>query len=204
MSRHPAPRALISSRSSGFRQEISGSALRQPLLAMLLAALLLTLSVASSLAGNELAAAGAGPASPSATLLVNDPGDAADADTADGLCDVDLVTPDLQCTLRAAIQEANAQPGLDTINFDLPPDSLTIQPASPLPDISEAAIVDASTEPGPERSEAAIVDGSAQPSATCLTPTVRIDGALTGASTDGLTISSGGSTVRGLIITALS
>ena len=61
--------------------------------------------------------------------------------------------------------------------------------------------MDASTEPGPERSEAAIVDGSAQPNATCLTPTVRIDGALTGASTDGLTISSGGSTVRGLIIT---
>ena len=41
----------------------------------------------------------------------------------------------------------------------------------------------------------------AQPSATCLTPTVRIDGALTGGSTDGLTISGGGSTVRGLIIT---
>ena len=79
---------------------------------------------------------------------------------------------------RGVIEEANAQPGLDTINFDLPPDSLIIQPASPLPDISEAAIVDASTEPGPERSEAAIVDGSAQPSATCLTPTVQIDGAV--------------------------
>ena len=201
MSRHPAPFTLVSSRSSGFSKEISGSALWQPLLAILLAALLLTLSAASSLADNGLMAASAEPTSPNATFVVNDPGDAADADTADGLCDVDLVTPGLQCTLRAAIQEANAQPGLDTINFDLPPDSLTIQPASPLPDISEAAIVDASTEPGPERSESAIVDGRSQPGATCLTPTVQIDGALTGSSTDGLTISSGGSTVRGLIIT---
>jgi CSLREA domain-containing protein len=128
------------------------------------------------------------------TLMVNDAGDAADADTADGLCDADLVMPDLQCTLRAAIQEANAQPGLDTINFDLPADSLTIRPVSPLPQISEAAIVDASTEPGPE-------EGNAQPEAACTTPTVQIDGALTGAGVDGLMISAGGSTVRGLIIT---
>ncbi|MEI2692106.1 MAG: right-handed parallel beta-helix repeat-containing protein [Anaerolineae bacterium] len=133
--------------------------------------------------------------------MVNDAGDAADADTADGVCDTDLALAGLQCTLRAAIQEANAQPGLDTINFDLPPDSLTIQPATALPEISETVIVDASTGPGPERSEAAGAEGDAQPEVVCVTPTVQIDGALTGGSTDGLAISGGGSTVRGLIIT---
>ena len=67
MSRHLSSSTPVSSQSSGFRQENSNRALWQPLLAFLLATLLLTLSVASSLAGNELAAAGAGPASPSAT-----------------------------------------------------------------------------------------------------------------------------------------
>ncbi|HSN78623.1 MAG TPA: right-handed parallel beta-helix repeat-containing protein [Anaerolineae bacterium] len=167
-----------------------------------MAALLLTLNAASSLAGSELTAAGAEPASPNATFIVNDPGDAADANTTDGLCDVDLAAPDLQCTLRAAIQEANAQPGLDAINFDLPPGSLTLQPASPLPDVSEAAIVDASTEPGPERNEAAIVDGDAQPGAVCPTPTVALDGVNAGTDATGLTLVLGseGSTVRGLQI----
>ncbi len=201
MSRHLVSSTPVPSRSSGFRHEHSDSARWQPLLALLLAALLLTLSAANSLADSKLTAAGAEPSSPHATFVVNDPGDASDADTTDGLCDVDLVTPDLQCTLRAAIQEANAQPGLDAISFDLPPGSLIIQPVTPLPEISEAAIVDASTEPGPEGNEAASVNGEARPDAACATPTVQIDGALTGGSTDGLAISSGGSTVRGLIIT---
>ncbi len=120
-----------------------------------------------------------------ATLVVNDAGDAADADTGDGVCDADLATPGLQCTLRAAIQEANVLPGLDAIHFDLPADNLIIQPATALPQISEAVVVDGSTQPG----------------AVCPTPLVRLDGALTGGSTDGLTISGGGSTVRGLMIT---
>lgn len=37
--------------------------------------------------------------------------------TPDGICDVDLSTPGLQCTFSEAIKEANANPGLDTIQF---------------------------------------------------------------------------------------
>ena len=51
------------------------------------------------------------------TYTVNDAGDQPDADTTDGLCDWDLGTAGPQCTLRAAIQQADANPGTDTINF---------------------------------------------------------------------------------------
>lgn len=42
------------------------------------------------------------------TVLVNSFGDAVDAQPGDCLCDADLATPGNQCTLRAAIMEANA------------------------------------------------------------------------------------------------
>jgi CSLREA domain-containing protein len=51
------------------------------------------------------------------TYVVNDPGDAPDLDTTDGACDTDAGTLGNQCTLRAAIQQANANVGTDTITF---------------------------------------------------------------------------------------
>ena len=59
---------------------------------------------------------------PALNLTVNAPGDAADV-TLDGDCDADINTDGSQCTLRAAIQEANNTPGDDTISFSLPPNS---------------------------------------------------------------------------------
>jgi hypothetical protein len=50
-----------------------------------------------------------------ATFTVNVPLDRVDADPADGVCDADLATPGEQCTLRAAIQQANASSDADTI-----------------------------------------------------------------------------------------
>lgn len=44
-------------------------------------------------------------------------GDAVDAAPGDGVCDADPATPLDQCTLRAAVQEANALPGADTIKL---------------------------------------------------------------------------------------
>ncbi|MBN8869087.1 MAG: right-handed parallel beta-helix repeat-containing protein [Solirubrobacterales bacterium] len=52
-----------------------------------------------------------------ATFTVTSTADTANAAT-DGSCDVDLITPGSQCTLRAAIQVANASTDADTINFD--------------------------------------------------------------------------------------
>lgn len=56
---------------------------------------------------------------PMSTFTVNLSGDAGDADLADGVCDTDLKTPGLQCTLRAAIDQANRNPGADYIGFDV-------------------------------------------------------------------------------------
>ncbi len=49
-----------------------------------------------------------------ATFLVDDSGDASDADTSNGVC----ATVDGTCTLRAAIEQANANGAADIINFD--------------------------------------------------------------------------------------
>ena len=51
-------------------------------------------------------------ASPSATFTVNSTVDAVDADPGDGVCETAVAG---QCTLRAAVMEANAFPGSDTI-----------------------------------------------------------------------------------------
>lgn len=56
---------------------------------------------------------------PALTLTVNTLGDQADASVGNGVCDVDIGTSGAQCTLRAAIQEANAVFGADTIGFSM-------------------------------------------------------------------------------------
>jgi large repetitive protein len=50
-----------------------------------------------------------------ALITVNALGDLPDADPADGVCNADPGNPVPQCTLRAAVQTANALPGHDTI-----------------------------------------------------------------------------------------
>ncbi|HMQ05498.1 MAG TPA: choice-of-anchor Q domain-containing protein [Pyrinomonadaceae bacterium] len=52
-------------------------------------------------------------------LIVNSTLDAGDANLNDGMCDIDLSVPGEQCTLRAAVQIANARSANDTIAFDL-------------------------------------------------------------------------------------
>jgi ELWxxDGT repeat protein len=68
------------------------------------------------------------------TFTVNDAGDAADLNAGDGVCDSNAATGD-QCTLRAAIQEANAMAGDDTINFSLAT-PVTINLTGALPDLT--------------------------------------------------------------------
>lgn len=74
------------------------------------------------------------PFSPTATFVVNDNGDAADSNIGNGICDTSAAAGD-QCTLRAAIQEANSVFGNDAITFGLPPSS-TITLNTALPDIT--------------------------------------------------------------------
>jgi hypothetical protein len=84
--------------------------------------------------------------------------------------------------LRAAIQQANARSGADDIWFNLPgagPHTITI--STPLPAITEAVIIDGWTQPGWVSS-----------------PLIEVHGLPT--TGNGLTITAGGSTVRGLAI----
>src|SRR6185503_6308799 len=77
-------------------------------------------------------------------LVVNSTADAVDANIGDGSC----LTSGGVCTLRAAIQEANATPGADKINFNIPPGNQQTITVGNLPAISEAVTMDATTQPG--------------------------------------------------------
>jgi hypothetical protein len=67
------------------------------------------------------------PAAHAANFDVNQANDAGDADLSDNICDSDLGTSGHQCALRAAIEQANALAGSDTINLTVPgPYNLTI------------------------------------------------------------------------------
>ncbi|MCX7640780.1 MAG: right-handed parallel beta-helix repeat-containing protein [Pyrinomonadaceae bacterium] len=97
-------------------------------------------------------------------------------------------------TLRDAIQQANNNPGLDTIEFNIPGSGPhVINLASALPDITDPVVIDGYTQPG------------SQPNSSCSgTATLRIviNGAGAGTGANGLTLApgSGGSTIRGLVI----
>ncbi|GEM_PF-2790027 len=80
-------------------------------------------------------------------LVVNLDSDEPDADLSDGTNDVDLSKAGVQGTLRAAIQQANANQGRETIVFELP-GSAVITPLSPLPAITDKLVIDAGTQPG--------------------------------------------------------
>ena len=80
---------------------------------------------------------GTKPAGASTTFTVTDNGDAADSNITDTRCDTDPASGK-QCTLRAAIEEANDTNGADTIDFDIGTSGTgakTISPGSELPAI---------------------------------------------------------------------
>lgn len=89
-------------------------------------------------------------------FVVNNNGDASDANAGDGSC----LTAGGVCTLRAAIEEHNAINGESQIHFDLP-GSLTIQPASILPYADSSLAVDGTTQPGYSGTPIVTIDGSA-------------------------------------------
>lgn len=75
----------------------------------------------------------AGPAK-AETFTVNVKADAKDANTADGVCDADATTAGQQCTLRAAVEQANNNNQADTVTF-----SVTNRITLPLGNLSVAA-----------------------------------------------------------------
>ena len=95
------------------------------------------------------------PVHASTTFTVNSPQDSGDQSSGDGKCQTGniLKMPQAEeCTLRAAIQEANATPGVDTINFGILGTGVhTIQVNSggygTLPEITDPVTISGYTQP---------------------------------------------------------
>ncbi len=122
--------------------------------------------------GCAFLALGLSAALPAATFTVN-----SNSDTDDGLCNA------AHCSLREAIDDANATAGADTIRFIIGSGARTIQPTSALPTITDPVTLDGTTQPG-----------------FAGTPIIELDGSLAGAGANGLRISAGSSLVTGLVI----
>src|SRR5215203_280292 len=78
-----------------------------------------------------------------AAFNVNSTGDGADSNTADGTCNDGAGN----CTLRAALEQANALPGTDTINFQIGTGVQTTVLGVALPDVSDPVNIDGTTQP---------------------------------------------------------
>jgi len=131
----------------------------------------------------------AGPAG-ALTFTVDSTGDAIDANTADGTCDA----VGGGCTLRAAIEQANASTGLDTIEFGIAGGGVhTIMPGSPFPQILDPVFIDGYQQPG--ASQNTLSDGD---DAVIL---IELDGSTCSGCT-ALDVAGGGSgsTIRGLAV----
>ena len=116
------------------------------------------------------------------TFTVNATGNSQDTNPGDGIC----LTSSGNCSLRAAIQEANANTGKDTIAFNIPGTGVQIISPGPnglLDDITDPVIIDGSTQPG--------FNGS---------PLIEIEGSNAGNNVNALTITAGNSSVLHLII----
>jgi CSLREA domain-containing protein len=129
-----------------------------------------------------------------ANMIVNSTDDGTDQDPGDGKCStgkmIDVngkMVP--ECTLRAAIEEANAATGPQKISFKIPGSGVqTIRPTGGLPAVTEAVVIDATTQPNYKAS-----------------PLIFLDGSLTNISTNGFTIdcssfSDAKTTIKGFVI----
>jgi CSLREA domain-containing protein len=134
------------------------------------------------------------------TFTVNSTGDQGEpaASRGDGLCDWDAATNDPQCTLRAAIQEANTTSGADTIEFNIGGTGglKTISPSTALPIITEALTIDGYTQTGARPNSLAEGNDALI--------NVQLDGVNAGSVVPGLRIDASDTTIKGLIIRRFS
>jgi parallel beta-helix repeat protein len=92
-------------------------------------------------------------------------------------------------SLRQAITNANADPDLNLISFNIPGAGVkTIAPASAFSNITSPVVIDGLTQTG----------------ATCTAPLIELNGTNAGGGLDGLLISAGNSLVQGLVINRFS
>ena len=118
--------------------------------------------------------------------------DTPDATIGNGICDDGAGN----CTLRAAIQEANSSSDSSTISFNISGGGVkTFLPATPLPNITETLSIDGYTQTG------ASPNTAASPRPFNGTLLIVIDGsASTSSGTSGITINANNVSVRGLVV----
>jgi CSLREA domain-containing protein len=133
------------------------------------------------------------PAHASTTFTVDSTYDYGDQTPGDGKCDTGtIMLIGEACTLRAAIQEANATTGADTINFNIPTTGVaTISPApNELPAITGPLNINGYSQPGAHPNTRAVGSDAVLK--------IELSGAKIFGS--GLRISAANSTVKGLVI----
>ncbi len=138
----------------------------------------------------------AGPSYASTTFYVNSTSDRADANLGVPDCDTGYTVErdgggeEAECTLRAAIEQANSTQGADTIKFAIPGTGVkTIAPASELPLIAEALTIDGYTQPGASPNTRAVGSDAVL--------RIELSGPRNG---HGLVIEAPNSIVRGLVV----
>jgi parallel beta-helix repeat protein len=133
------------------------------------------------------------PADAATTFVVNGTSDAEDAKISDSRCDTSRNKGN-QCTLRAAIQEANDTPGADAIHFNIGGTASikTISPNYWLPEITGPVTIDGYTQPG------ASPNTSAEGTNAVLK--VQLSGDDQGGEGIGLLVRGSRITIRGLVI----
>ena len=134
------------------------------------------------------------PAQASTTFTVNSTADYGDQTPGDGKCHTGtIMLAGETCTLRAAIQEANATTGADTINFNIPTTGVaTITPTSQLPAVTGPVTINGYSQPGASPNTKAVGNDAVLK--------IELSG-LGGGS--GLVITGSNSTVKGLVINRL-
>jgi CSLREA domain-containing protein len=133
------------------------------------------------------------------TFYVNSTADYGDANLFAPSCDTGNLVPgttdtmEAECTLRAAIQQANHTAGSDTINFVIPGSGVhTIAPATGgLPEITGPVSINGYSQPGSHPNTKAV--------GTDAVLKIELSGA-SAPSGDGLVIEASNSTVKGLVI----
>ena len=158
------------------------------------------LGLLAALAVGAVMLLSARPALASETFVVNRTTDESDASLGDDACDINTTTAGNQCTLKAAIQQANAvdNPTVpDEIHFNIPGDRTkvkTIKPTLELPAITQPVIIDGYTQPGSRKNTRAT-------GAINAVPKIQLDGSAAGDNADGLIIQGVSDvTVRGLVV----
>ncbi|MEZ5341377.1 MAG: LamG-like jellyroll fold domain-containing protein [Acidimicrobiales bacterium] len=136
--------------------------------------------------------------------VVNSTEDRPDGSTADGICDTGSAnsTGAPECTLRAALQQANTHAGADTINFAMPATEAGynagdaawfIRPTGPLPNISESVALTGELQAG------YVANTADAPNGLNGTQVVVLDGTLTSGA-DGLVAMADNVSIASLVV----